>query len=185
MDRISFVKSIVEKIPKFINRVIIIDKYNTIFEINKIGLIPCFHFLKKHGTSLFNLVDITAVHYPHLSLYSVVYQLLSIPFNIRLIIKVSSPSKNTTFPSLISLYSSANWLEREVWDMFGLFFSTHPDLRRILTDYGFQGFPLRKDFPLTGFVELIYSEEEKRIVYVPLELTQEYRFFDFLSSWQI
>jgi NADH:ubiquinone oxidoreductase subunit C len=86
--------------------------------------------------------------------------------------------------SLSSLYNSSNWLEREVWDLFGIFFSDHPDLRRILTDYGFQGFPMRKDFPLSGFVEIAYSDEFKKVIYLPLELTQEYRFFDFSTSWQ-
>ncbi len=184
MELISFIKSIVEKIPKFVLRITLIDKYNIVLDIQKFYILPCFHFLKKHSTLLFTLVDITAVHYPSSALrYAVVYQLLSYTFNFRLTLKVFSSANDTVYPSVVSLYPSANWLEREVWDMFGIFFSTHPDLRRILTDYGFQGFPLRKDFPLTGFVELVYSEEEKRIIYTPLELTQEYRSFDFLSSW--
>ena len=86
--------------------------------------------------------------------------------------------------SLNSLFPSANWLERETWDMFGVFFKNHPDLRRILTDYGFEGFPLRKDFPLSGYTEVRYDDEKKRVVLEPLQITQEYRYFDFLSPWE-
>lgn len=186
MELVSFVKSLGEKFPKFINKISIFDKHNIILDINKQFLFPCFYFLKKHSVTLFMLLDITALDFLTLNTrYIVVYQLLSINYNFRLTIKSSSSAIDTLYPSLISLFPSANWLEREVWDMFGLFFSNHSDLRRILTDYGFQGFPLRKDFPLTGFVELSYSEEEKRIIYSPLELSQEYRLFDFLSSWQL
>jgi NADH/F420H2 dehydrogenase subunit C len=130
------------------------------------------------------LIDITAVDYPSKNpRFAVFYQFISIQYNQRFMVKVLTDGV-TPLISLSSLYNSSNWLEREVWDLFGIFFSEHPDLRRILTDYGFQGFPMRKDFPLSGFVEIAYSDEMKKVIYLPLELTQEYRFFDFSTSWQ-
>jgi len=111
------------------------------------------------------------------------YLLVSLRFGFRLILKVSvSPS--TSLISIASVYPSANWLEREVWDMYGIFFKGHPDLRRILTDYGFDGFPLRKDFPLTGYTEVRYDEVQKKVVQEPLEITQEFRYFDYSSPWE-
>jgi NADH:ubiquinone oxidoreductase subunit C len=113
--------------------------------------------------------------------FEINYNLLSVKHNFRYYVKTYS---NLQIWSLTSLYESANWLEREVWDMFGIFFINHPDLRRILTDYGFEGFPLRKDFPLTGYIELRYDDEKSTIVYEPLELAQEYRLFNFTSPWE-
>ncbi len=130
------------------------------------------------------LTDITAVDYPEREArFEMVYQLLSVKKNrrIRLVVAVSEAD---IVPSVVPLYASANWAEREVWDMFGIFFSGHPDMRRLLTDYGFEGHPLRKDFPLTGYVEVRYSETERRVVYEPTKLTQEFRDFDFLSPWE-
>ena len=130
------------------------------------------------------LVDVTAVDQPERALrFDVVYQLLSLHHNIRLRIKVAT-DEATTVPSLHDLYASALWFEREVWDMYGIVFTGNPDLRRILTDYGFEGHPQRKDFPLTGYVELRYDAQQARVVYEPVKLNQAYRSFDFLSPWE-
>ena len=130
------------------------------------------------------LSDLTAVDYPEqIDRFEVVYQMLSIALNARLRV-VTNVADGAIVPSVIELFASANWAEREVWDMFGIFFSGHPDLRRLLTDYGFEGHPLRKDFPLTGYVEVRYNDTERRVVYEPVKLTQEYRDFDFLSPWE-
>jgi NADH-quinone oxidoreductase subunit C len=130
------------------------------------------------------LVDITGVDYPdRQKRFEVVYNLLSLKHNQRIRVKVAA-DEDTVVPSASGAFSSAIWLEREVWDMFGVFFSDHPDLRRILTDYGFEGHPLRKDFPLTGYVEVRYDEDQKRVVYEPVKLVQEFRGFDFASPWE-
>jgi NADH/F420H2 dehydrogenase subunit C len=130
------------------------------------------------------LVDVTAVDYPSRPLrFEVVYNLLSVTYNARIRIKTCVDEIQPLLSSS-PVYSSAGWWEREIWDMFGIFFSNHPDLRRILTDYGFQGHPLRKDFPLTGYVEVRYDDSEKRVITESLELTQEFRFFDFSSPWE-
>lgn len=130
------------------------------------------------------LVDICGVDWPErLKRFDVVYHLLSMHLNQRVRIKLKT-DEETPVPSVTGVHACADWFEREAWDMYGILFDGHPDLRRILTDYGFQGHPLRKDFPLTGFVELRYSEEEKRVVYEPVKLTQEFRTFDFMSPWE-
>ena len=130
------------------------------------------------------LVDITAIDYPEDECrFQLVYHYLSMHQNIRLRLKV--PVKETEIvPSIANLYPAANWFEREVFDMYGILFSDHPDMRRLLTDYGFQGHPLRKDFPTTGYVELRYDEQKKKVVYEPVKLNQEYRRFDFISPWE-
>lgn len=134
-----------------------------------------------HFTSL---VDITAVDYPEaVERFQVVYHFLSMFKNHRIRVKVAVTEADMV-PSLISVYPAANWFEREVFDLFGILFSGHPDLRRILTDYGFRGHPLRKDFPTTGYTEVRYDEVQKRVVYEPVSLTQEYRQFDFMSPWE-
>ena len=115
--------------------------------------------------------------------FDVVYHLLSLTRNHRIRVKVQT-DEDTPVPSIISVYPSADWFEREAFDMYGIFFEGHPDLRRILTDYGFHGYPLRKDFPMTGYVEVRYDDELKRVVYEPVKLTQEFRQFDFLSPWE-
>jgi len=142
-------------------------------------------FLKNHSNCQFKqLMDITAVDYPNkTNRFELMYSFLSVSKAVRLIIK-SNVAENKPVTSLSSLFSSSIWLEREVWDLFGIFFYLHPDLRRILTDYGFEGFPLRKDFPLTGYLEVRYDDEKKRIVQEPLEMSQEFRLFDFLSPWK-
>jgi NADH-quinone oxidoreductase subunit C len=130
------------------------------------------------------LVDIAGVDYPERpQRFEVVYMLLNLKKNVRLRVRVVTDEK-TPVPSVTSLYSSAGWFEREAWDMYGILFSDNPDLRRILTDYGFEGHPQRKDFPLTGYVELRYDSEQKRVVYEPVKLNQAYRNFDYLSPWE-
>ena len=130
------------------------------------------------------LIDITAVDFPERGeRFEIVYNLLSLSHNQRIRVTVST-DENTPVPSMVSLFSAAGWFEREVWDMFGVFFTDHPDLRRMLTDYGFEGHPLRKDFPLTGYVEVRYDEEQKRVVHQPVTLTQDFRNFDFMSPWE-
>ena len=130
------------------------------------------------------LMDICGVDYPERpQRFEVVYNLLSLVHNNRVTVKVILDD-NSSIPSVSKVFSSADWWEREIWDLFGIFFSGHPDLRRILTDYGFDGHPLRKDFPLTGYVEVRYDDAQKRVVYEPVKLTQEYRDFDFLSPWE-
>lgn len=130
------------------------------------------------------LTDICAVDYPERSRrFDVVYHLLSVKNNHRIRIKIQADDENPV-PTVVEIFPCANWYEREVWDMFGVMFDGHPDLRRLLTDYGFQGHPLRRDFPLTGYVEVRYSEEERRVVYEPVKLQQEFRDFDFMSPWE-
>lgn len=143
------------------------------------GVIPVFTFLKNHTAAEFTMVaDITAVDYPHKeNRFEVVYNLLSVRHNSRIRVKTYADEARPV-PSITGLYDGANWYEREVYDLFGVFFTGHPDLRRIMTDYGFDGHPLRKDFPLTGYTEIRYDEEKKRIVVEPLELTQAFRNFE-------
>ena len=130
------------------------------------------------------LIDICAVDYPEReNRFDIVYQLLSVSLNYRLRIKISV-ADGELVPSIVSCYSAANWFEREIWDLFGIVFSGHPDLRRILTDYGFAGHPLRKDFPLTGFVQVKYDDTEKRVINEPVNLIQDFRVFDFESPWE-
>ena len=142
-------------------------------------------FLRSDNRCKFStLVDITGVDYPdRTKRFDVVYHLLSMYQNHRIRLKISI-RENEAAHSIVSVHPSANWFEREVFDMFGILFRDHPDLRRILTDYGFQGFPLRKDFPTTGYNEVRYDEVQKKVVYEPVSLTQEYRQFDFMSPWE-
>ncbi|MBN9592781.1 MAG: NADH-quinone oxidoreductase subunit C [Alphaproteobacteria bacterium] len=130
------------------------------------------------------LIDVCGVDWPNRERrFDVVYHLLSITRNQRLRVKVQT-DEDTPVPSVVGVFPAANWFEREAFDMYGIQFSDHPDLRRLLTDYGFSGYPLRKDFPLTGYVEVRYDEELKRVVYQPVELVQEFRDFDFMSPWE-
>ena len=150
------------------------------------AVIPVFTFLKYHTAAEYTQVsDITAVDYPTKDQrFEVVYNLLSVRHNSRIRVKTYA-DEATPVPSICSLYDGANWYEREVYDLFGVFFTDHPDLRRIMTDYGFDGHPLRKDFPMTGYTEIRYDEELKRIVVEPLEMTQAYRNFRGGSSaWE-
>lgn len=130
------------------------------------------------------LIDLCGVDYPDREQrFEIVYHLLSLHHNQRIRV-VLATDEVTPVPSIVPLYSCADWFEREAWDMYGIFFADHPDLRRLLTDYGFEGHPLRKDFPLTGYVEMRYDDEEKRVIYEPVRLTQDFRTFDFLSPWE-
>ncbi|MGD0190440.1 MAG: NADH-quinone oxidoreductase subunit C [Rhizomicrobium sp.] len=130
------------------------------------------------------LIDMCGVDWPQRARrFDVVYHLLSLTQNRRVRLKVQTDEESFV-PSIVSVYPAANWFERETFDMYGITFADHPDMRRLLTDYGFSGYPLRKDFPLTGFVETIYDEEVKRVVYRPVELIQEFREFDFMSPWE-
>jgi len=142
-------------------------------------------FLKTDENCRFSsLVDITAVDYPaRKARFEVVYHFLSMYRNQRIRLK-SAVREDEMVPSIVNEHPSANWFEREVFDMFGILFSGHPDLRRLLTDYGFRGYPLRKDFPTTGYTEVRYDEAAKRVVYEPVKLVQEYRQFDFMSPWE-
>ena len=142
-------------------------------------------FLKNDSSTKFRqLIDLTAVDYPEeKQRFKLIYLLLSHENNFRVILSYSI-NENEVIPSITEIFPSANWMEREVFDMYGIKFKNHPDLRRILTDYGFKGHPLRKDFPLTGFNEVRYSEKEKKVVYEPVKLEQNYRNFDFESPWE-
>ena len=148
-------------------------------------IVPVMTALRDDPEFLFEqLIDVCGVDYPDRGQrFEVVYALLSVSLNRRLRVKVST-DEDTPVPSVVSVYPSANWFEREAWDLYGIFFADHPDLRRILTDYGFDGHPLRKDFPLTGYVELRYDPDQRRVVYEPVKLTQDFRDFDFMSPWE-
>ncbi len=149
------------------------------------ALVGLVSYLKKDPTCKFStLVDITAVDYPgREKRFDMVYHFLSMYQNHRVRLRVAI-REDDIVPSITDIHPSANWFEREVYDMFGILFSGHPDLRRILTDYGFRGHPLRKDFPTTGYTEVRYDEVEKRVVYEPVSLVQAYRQFDFMSPWE-
>ena len=153
--------------------------------IDSNNLISSILFLKTNEKCRFRqLIDITAVDYPEKEKrFKVVYLLLSHENNLRILINMNIDEK-TLVPSITKIFPSANWMEREVFDMYGISFKDHPDLRRILTDYGFEGYPLRKDFPLTGHTEVRYSEEKKKVIYEPVKLDQQYRDFDFESPWE-
>ena len=149
------------------------------------AIVRVLTFLRDDPRMLFKqLVDLCGVDYPHrIERFEVVYNLLSLRHNRRIRVKLAT-DENEPVPSVTGVFHSADWYEREAWDLFGVYFSDHPDLRRLLTDYGFEGHPLRKDFPLTGYVELRYDEDQKRVVYEPVKLKQEFRSFDFLSPWE-
>lgn len=148
-------------------------------------LLMLLEVLRDHESILCKqLVDVCGVDYPNRpERFEVVYNLLSVKQNLRVRVKTST-NEDAPVPSAVEVFPAAGWFEREVWDMYGVFFENHPDLRRILTDYGFDGHPQRKDFPLTGFVELRYDEAQKKVVYEPVQLQQAYRSFDYLSPWE-
>jgi NADH-quinone oxidoreductase subunit C len=149
------------------------------------AIVKVMTFLRDHEKCLFKmLIDVCGVDYPdRTARFEVVYNLLSLKHNLRLRAKVAA-AEDQPVPSIAGVYSAAGWFEREAWDLYGIYFADHPDLRRILTDYGFEGHPLRKDFPLTGYVEVRYDIEQKRVIYEPVNLRQEFRTFDFVSPWE-
>lgn len=148
-------------------------------------IVDVISFLKRDVQCQFiSIIDVSGVDYPaRARRFDVVYHLLSPRQNQRIAVKIQA-GEDTVVPSITSVFPGADWYERETYDLYGILFSGHPDLRRILTDYGFEGHPLRKDFPLTGFVEVRYDDEVKRVVYEPVELKQEFRNFDFISPWE-
>jgi NADH-quinone oxidoreductase subunit C len=153
--------------------------------VNRDDIIAVLKFLRDDVNCQFKLMmDLCGVDYPEEEeRFCVVYNLLSLTHNLRIRVKLWT-GEDEPVPSATAVYSAANWWEREAWDLYGIYFTDHPDLRRILTDYGFEGHPLRKDFPLTGYVEIRYDDEQKRVVYEPVKLVQEFRSFDFLSPWE-
>ena len=156
-----------------------------LFKTSSGDIIEVLKFLKLDNRFKFKqLIDIAAIDYPNEEKrFELVYILLSIENNIRIKISIKFEA-NEKIPSIVKIFPSANWMEREIFDMYGIKFINHPDLRRILTDYNFKGHPLRKDFPLTGFNEVRYSEKEKKVIYEPVKLEQNYRNFDFSSPWE-
>ena len=181
----SFVHVLTSMVPKWLEEIQVI-RDEIICIVPSWALLPFLTFLKNHTNTQFKmLIDITAVDYPsRSSRFEVVYQLLSIHYNARIRVK-TNVDELTPIESVSSLFPSANWFERETWDMFGICFLNHPDLRRILTDYGFEGHPLRKDFPVSGYVEFRYDDSKKRVISEPVELAQEFRYFDFASPWEL
>ena len=173
-----------DSMQKFNCKVDMINNEIVVF-INKEDFIKAIHFIKDHPTTNFDvLIDISAVDYPERNQrFEIVYHFLSIPQNLRIKIKLMI-NETESATSISNIYSAANWYEREIWDLFGISFKEHPDLRRILTDYDFEGFPLRKDFPMTGFVQVRYDEEKKKVIQEKVKLDQEYRQFDNLSPWE-
>ena len=156
-----------------------------VLRIDLANIVPVLKAMRDDSElAMTQLTDLTAVDYPERSeRFDIIYQILSVNCNKRLRV-IARANEGVIVPSVIGVFQSANWAEREVWDMFGIYFSGHPDMRRLLTDYGFEGHPLRKDFPLTGYVEVRYSDTQRRVVYEPVHLNQEYRDFDFLSPWE-
>ena len=156
-----------------------------ILHVRREAIVEVMTFLRDDPRCRFQvMIDLCGVDYPDRpERFEVVYNLLSLKLNQRIRVKVTAGEEDLV-PSITGVHSAAGWFEREAWDLYGIFFSDHPDLRRILTDYGFEGHPLRKDFPLTGYVELRYDEEQKRVVYDKVKLKQEFRSFDFVSPWE-
>ena len=161
------------------------EKYLGIIVNNKSDIVSIIKFLKDNEKLFFNqLIDITAIDYPSRELrFEIVYLLISLKLNQRILIKTSI-NENDNIESISSVHKSANWYERECYDLFGIKFLNHPDLRRIMTDYNFEGHPLRKDFPLTGHNEVRYDDSENKVVYEKVKLSQEYRNFDYSSPWE-
>ena len=185
MKTLEEIKTIVESSPVFRFQKTFLQNDNLIFNCDNKDLIENIFQLKRHPELKFRqLVDILAVDYPNREKrFEIIYLLLSHENNLRISIKTEA-EENEKIQTLTNVFPSANWLEREVFDMNGIEFDKHPDLRRILTDYEFEGFPLRKDFPLTGYKEVRYDPEKKKVLYEPVKLQQAYRDFDFRSPWQ-
>jgi len=176
---------LVQALPKFIQQFSVLRDELTLY-VAPSAVVPVLTFLRDHSQCQFSSVmDISGADYPTRSQrFEVVYHLLSVRFASRIRVKTYA-DEVTAVPSATGVFRGADWYEREVWDLYGVFFKDHPDLRRILTDYGFEGHPLRKDFPLTGYTEVRYDEEKKRVVYEPLQLTQAFRNFESSSPWEM
>ncbi|TDL28820.1 NADH dehydrogenase [Rickenella mellea] len=176
---------LMQSLPKFVQQFSVLKDELTLY-IPPSAVIPVLTFLRDHSQCQFkSVVDISGVDFPERDKrFEIVYHLLSYKFAGRIRVKTYA-SETDAVPSAVSVFRGADWYEREVWDLFGVFFENHPDLRRILTDYGFEGHPLRKDFPLTGYTEVRYDEERKRVVYEPLQLTQAFRNFEASSPWEM
>lgn len=184
-QKLSDIVSQVKKALKndFVDSYIRLGELTIVVQRQSIVKVLCY---LRDNTDFFfrELIDICGVDYPERAeRFEVVYHLLSLKKNLRLRVKLMTDEASLV-PSVTSVFSAANWFEREVWDMFGIKFEGHPDLRRLLTDYGFEGHPLRKDFPLTGYVEVRYDDTQKRVVYENVQLPQEFRSFDLLSPWE-
>merc|ERR1712079_951609 len=181
----DFGQYVAECLPKFVQKVQLTAGDELEVLIDPSGVVPVIHFLKNHHNAQFScLADITSVDMPTRKYrFELVYNLLSLRYNSRIRVKTYT-DELTPVESLSGVFAAANWYEREVWDMYGVFFRNHPDLRRILTDYGFQGHPLRKDFPLSGYYECRWDDELKRVVQEPVELAQEFRRFDLATPWE-
>lgn len=176
---------VAECLPKFVQKVQIAHGDELEIMISPEGIVPVLSFLKDHHLAQFeSLVDIAGVDVPTREYrFEIIYNLLSLRYNARIRVKTYT-DELTPLDSAYEVFKAADWYEREIWDMFGVYFNNHPDLRRILTDYGFEGHPFRKDFPLSGYVEVRYDDEVKRVVVEPLELTQEFRKFDLVGPWE-
>lgn len=181
----DFGKYVASCMPKYVQKVQVTCGDELEVLIAPEGIVPIMTFLKDHHNAQFlNLVDIAGVDVPARQYrFEIVYNLLSLRYNSRIRVKTYT-DELTPIDSINDVFKAANWYEREIWDMYGVFFANHPDLRRILTDYGFEGHPFRKDFPLSGYVELRYDDEARRVVIEPLELSQEFRKFDLASPWE-
>jgi len=178
-------KFIQNALPKYVQNVEITYGNELEIMIHPDGVYPTVQFLKENSLCMYkNLVDITALDVPgRIARFEMVYNFLSVDYNARIRLKTYA-DELSAIESIVSLFKGANWYEREVWDMFGVFFRNHPDLRRILTDYGFQGHPLRKDFPSSGYYEVRWDNELQRVVQEPVELAQEFRRFDLATPWE-
>ncbi|KAH8992043.1 NADH or F420H2 dehydrogenase [Lactarius akahatsu] len=180
----SYGSYLTQCLPKFVQQFSVLKDELTLY-IAPSAVIPVLTFLRDHSQCQFkSVMDISGVDFPERDKrFEVAYHLLSVKYAARIRVKTYAGEADAV-PSATPLFNGANWYEREAWDLFGIFFKDHPDLRRILTDYGFEGHPLRKDFPLTGYTEVRYDEEKKRVVYEPLQLTQAFRNFEALSPWE-
>jgi len=182
---LEFGQFVANSMPKYVQAAQVTEGNELEILINPEGIIPTLTFLRDHTNAQFKqLMDLTAVDWPSKPYrFEIVYNMLSVRYNQRCRVKTYT-DELTPIDSVSHLFESANWAEREVWDMYGVFFSNHPDLRRILTDYGFEGHPFRKDFPLAGFYEVRYDDELKRVIQEPVEFAQEFRKFDLQSPWE-
>lgn len=185
MAALNMIKLVQEYLPKYLQIARITHQKEVELCIAPQGIIPVLTFLKcHHQTQFTNIVDIAGVDVPaRENRFEIVYNLLSIRNNARIRVKTYT-DELTPIDSVTKIWKGADWYEREIWDMFGVIFSGHHDLRRILTDYGFEGHPFRKDFPLTGYEEVRFDEEDRRVLYEPVELPQEFRKFEITPSWE-